>query len=81
MPQTTISEEERDRRQAAIDFARGSVRFEGYILDDTLEALSARFVQGEFTPDEFMEEIRAYVRVKPLDDTGTTSRQPGIKED
>jgi hypothetical protein len=46
-PGQPLSAEERARRQKAIDYARGSVRLEGFILDDAAEALFARYVEGE----------------------------------
>ncbi len=52
-----ISEEERARRKAACDFARGSVRFEGFILDDAAEALVARYINGELTREEMNAEV------------------------
>ena len=45
-----LSDEERDRRRYAIDFGRGSVRYEGGILSLEVEALNARFVEGERKP-------------------------------
>jgi hypothetical protein len=62
----TISAEERARRQAAIDFARGSVRLEGYILDADIEAINRRFIDGEITGDEHIEAIKAAVTSMPL---------------
>ena len=42
-----ISPEEKRRRQSVIDFARGSVRFEGIILNDDIEAINQRYINGE----------------------------------
>ncbi|WP_158744933.1 antitoxin VbhA family protein [Acidisphaera sp. L21] len=42
-----LSAGERARRKKAIDYARGSVRLEGFVLDDAAEALFACYVQGE----------------------------------
>ncbi len=47
-----ISEEERARRKKAIDYARGSVRLEGFVLDEQAEALFARYVNGEIDRPE-----------------------------
>ncbi len=52
-----ISEEERARRKAACDFARGSVRFEGFILSEKAEALIARYIDGELTREEMNAEV------------------------
>ena len=53
-----ISAEERTKRQRAVDFARGSVRFEGFILGPEVEELNRRFVEGELTSDEHVAETR-----------------------
>jgi hypothetical protein len=56
-----ISAEERAKRQRAVDFARGSVRFEGFILSPEVEELNRRFVEGELTSDEHVAEtLRLY---------------------
>ena len=56
-----ISAEERARRQRAVDFARGSVRFEGFILGPEVEELNRRFIEGELTSDEHVAEtLRLY---------------------
>jgi hypothetical protein len=47
-----ISEEERAKRKAAVDFARGSCRFEGIILDQDAEELNRRYIDGEITGEE-----------------------------
>ena len=47
--QTLITEEERSRRKKAIDYGRGSVRLEGFVLDEASEALFAKYVEGEIT--------------------------------
>ena len=48
----TITEDERARRREAVNFARGSVRFEGIVLSDEAEALAERFINGEITLEE-----------------------------
>ena len=48
----TITEEERARRREAVDFARGSVRFEGIVLSTAAEALAERFINGEISLEE-----------------------------
>lgn len=47
-----ISPEERARRQEAVDYARGSVRLEGFILTPFAEELNRRFIDGEITGAE-----------------------------
>ncbi|MEE3504539.1 antitoxin VbhA family protein [Acidiphilium acidophilum] len=59
-----ITEAERARRKEAIDFARGSVRLEGFILDEATERLNARYVAGEITRQELTREI---VRMSGID--------------
>jgi len=54
-----ISEEERARRLSEVNFARGSVRYEGGILSDEIERLNARYVAGEITSDELTAAILA----------------------
>jgi len=41
-PRSAITSEERARRQAEVDFARGSVRYEGGTLPDEIECLNTR---------------------------------------
>jgi hypothetical protein len=55
--QPKINEAERARRKEAIDFARGSVRLEGFVLDPETEKLNARYVAGEITREEVTREI------------------------
>jgi uncharacterized membrane-anchored protein len=49
-----ITEQERQRRRAAFEFARGSVRFEGIVISAQAEALAERHINGEITMDEFI---------------------------
>jgi hypothetical protein len=51
-PGPLLSDDERARRQKAIDYARGSVRLEGFVLDEEAEALFARYVNGEIDRPE-----------------------------
>lgn len=53
-----ISEQERASRKEAIDFARGSVRFEGFILSPEVEEINRRFIDGELTWDEHTDAIK-----------------------
>ena len=54
----TAAADERSRRQKAVDYARGSVRLEGFVLDPDIEALNARYVAGELTSDELTAAIK-----------------------
>ena len=59
-----ISEAERERRLSEVNFARGSVRYEGGILSDEIEGLNARYVAGEITSDELTAAILASETVR-----------------
>ncbi len=54
-----ITEQERSRRKAAIEYARGSVRYEGLALDERAEALFARYVSRELTRGALNQEVLA----------------------
>ncbi|KWF77598.1 hypothetical protein WL93_26670 [Burkholderia diffusa] len=56
-----ISEQERASRKAAIDYARGSVRFEGFVLSPEVEDINRRFIDGELSGDEHIAAIKAAV--------------------
>jgi hypothetical protein len=53
-----ISAKERARRKAAIDYARGSVRLEGFVLNAAVEDLNRRYLDGEITSVEHSAAIR-----------------------
>ena len=54
-----ISDAECARRLKAVDFARGSVRYEGGIQTEEVEAIAARYVAGELTLDEYIDAVKA----------------------
>jgi len=54
-----ISAKESAKRQRAIDFARGSVRFEGLIPSPEGEQIKQRFISGEITIEEALVEVGA----------------------
>ncbi len=56
-----IDEQERARRKAAIDFARGSVRLEGFVLSSVVEEINRRFIDGALTGDEHVAAVKAAV--------------------
>lgn len=58
-PRPAISEAERTRRANEVNFARGSVRYEGGILAAEIEQLNARYVAGEIDSDELTAAILA----------------------
>lgn len=52
-----ISAEERARRKAAVDYARGSVRLEGFVVSPFDEGVYSRFIEGEITREELSAKI------------------------
>jgi hypothetical protein len=54
-----IAPEERARRKSAVDYARGSVRLEGFVISDHFEELNRRYVEGEITDAELTAAILA----------------------
>lgn len=59
--QMQIGEQERAKRQASVNFARGSVRLEGFVLSSKVEDISRRYINGELTGDEHIAAIKAAV--------------------
>lgn len=53
-----ITEAERARRQEVVDYGRGTVRLEGFILSPEMEELNRRYVAGEITLAELGETVR-----------------------
>ena len=47
-----ITQEEKNRRQKVIDFARGNVRYEGVILSEEVETNNQRYINGELSDEE-----------------------------
>jgi hypothetical protein len=60
---TEISPEERARRKAAVDYARGSVRLEGFILSPFAEDLNRRYIDGEITSAEKIALLLAHYKL------------------
>ena len=56
---TPISPKERQRRQAAVQFARGNVRLEGFVLSPEAEAINQQYIAGELTSAQHLEAIQA----------------------
>jgi hypothetical protein len=50
------------QRQAAVDFARGSVRLEGFVLPPQAEEINRRYVAGEISLEQYLGEIKALAR-------------------
>ena len=53
-----ITDTERQRRQAAADFARASVGLEGFKPSEEAEQRAARFVAGEIDLAEYVDPAR-----------------------
>lgn len=56
----TISPQERARRQAAVDYARGSVRLEGLVPSAFSDDLDRRYISGEITREEKTAALLAH---------------------
>jgi len=50
----TISDAERDRRVAAVSYARASVGLEGFLLSAADDAHAQRFIDGQIDLNEFV---------------------------
>jgi len=57
-PQITL--EERARRKAAVDYARASVRLEGFVVSPFAEDLNRRYIDGEITREEMTAALLAH---------------------
>ena len=60
---------QRERRKQAIDFARGSVRLEGFVLDDQTEALFASYIMGDLDRPELNAAILQYCGIGQATDS------------
>ncbi len=60
-----ISQQERAKREAAIRFARNSVRLEGFHLNQEAEVLNQRYVSGEITDGEHTAALLALAGLPP----------------
>jgi hypothetical protein len=59
-PRARITPEERARRKAADDYARGSLRLEGFTPSEQSDELTRRYIDGEITRAELTVAIRAH---------------------
>lgn len=59
-PQATRTDTERARRKAAIDYARGSVRLEGFVVSEAVEEMNRRYIDGEIDRAALTASILAY---------------------
>lgn len=60
----TISGAERNRRVAAVNYARASVGFEGFSLSAADEENAQRFIDGDIDLEEFVQPRRALASPK-----------------
>ena len=58
-----ISPEERARRKAAVDYARGSVRLEGFVPSPFSDELDRRYISGEITREEKTAALLAHYKL------------------
>lgn len=65
---------QRERRKQALDFARGSVRLEGFVLDDQTEALFARYIDGDLDRPGLTAAILQYCGIDQAADRQEASR-------
>ncbi len=59
---TRITPKERAQRQAADDYARGSLRLEGFVPSEYSDQMTRRYIDGEITRAELMAAILAHHR-------------------
>lgn len=59
-PEISISQAERVRRKAADDYARASLRLEGFTPSEFSDQLTRRYIDGEITRSELTSAILAH---------------------
>lgn len=57
MDTLVITDKERALRIEAVDYARASIRLEGFVLDDEIERLNTLYVDGLLTSAEHSAAI------------------------
>lgn len=62
-PRTTLTDAERQRRQKAVNTARASVRLEGFVLDETVEGIYARYVNGDLELPDVIAQVQRHAGV------------------
>jgi hypothetical protein len=55
--QADASRDVRSKRIAALNYARGSVRLEGFVLSTKVEAIHQQYIDGMITAKERIEAI------------------------
>ena len=59
-PKPAMDVEEQARRQASVNYGRGSVRLEGFVLSPEIEDLNRRYIEGELSSEELTSAILAH---------------------
>lgn len=59
-----ITSEESAKRKHAIDFARGSCRFEGIILEPEIEDFNQLYIDGQMTGEQHHEAVFDFIEKK-----------------
>lgn len=74
-PKSSVShaEQARARRLDAINFARRSVRLEGFILSDEVEEIFRRYVDDELSEEACTQAIQAVAGIAPHNEGALTS--------
>ncbi len=62
-PEAKISVEESKRRKEAVDYARGSVRLEGFDPSSFSDELDRRYISGEITREEKTAALLAHYKL------------------
>ncbi|WP_065847736.1 antitoxin VbhA family protein [Sphingobium sp. Ndbn-10] len=65
MNEHPISDDERARRQKAIDFARTNIELSGFTPSPAMAALGVRFVAGELSESDFIAAALAHANSLP----------------
>lgn len=63
-PSKTISDVQRGRREAAVDYARASISLQRFSLRTSDEAHAQRFINGEINLTEFVQPRDGLARPK-----------------
>ncbi len=59
-----ISEEEKESRREAVEYAKASVGLEGIYLSDALLAITEEYIEGLLTREEFTQKYIEAVRAR-----------------
>jgi hypothetical protein len=62
-PKAKISVEEMDRRREEVDYARGSVRLEGFVISPLVEDLNRKYIEGDITGKELTAAVLSHYKL------------------